>query len=302
MRLYFAGMEQCMNSYDYVPLKMDNIFTTFFYANNTSRALVELKRQGHKGIKTVDSGAHSFFGFTGTSTMSHHNKKDKEEMPDPNEYMARYIIWLKKHFDLFDYFVELDIQSIVGIEKVKYWRRRLQREGLWEKCIPCLHSVDTPATWEETIKGAASRYVGFEGLRKKQVTLPYKELLKTCYDLGVRVHGFALTNYDILEEYPFWSADSTTWTSCVRYGTFIARDEYGRMKQKIPTKGNYLLHGHSLKLHNSQRSKEISLEKLKHSAQKLRESETFLHRLWINRGVDWDKRMGGHLSTPASCG
>lgn len=209
MKLYFAGMDQAMSSYKYMPLKTDNVFGTFFYASTSSRMLQMLDKAGHTGIRTIDSGAHSFFGCAGISTQSHHNsKKDKGVlMPEPNEYMMEYLVWLKRHYHLFDYFVELDIQAIVGMEKVRYWRRRLEREGLWDKCIPCLHSCDSPAQWDETIHSAASKYVGFEGLRNRKVNIPYMRLLRQCYNLGVRVHGFALTNGEILEQYPFWSAD-----------------------------------------------------------------------------------------------
>jgi hypothetical protein len=306
MKLYFAGMDQAMSSYKYEPLLTDHVFGTFFYASTSSRMLIALDKMGHKGLRTIDSGAHSFFGYAGISTQSHHNNKasKKEQMPDPEKYMFEYISWLKKHNHLFDYFVELDIQAIVGIEKVRYWRRRLEREGLWEKCIPCLHSCDTPEQWDETIKGAASKYVGFEGLRNRKVNIPYMKLLEQCYNLGVRVHGFALTNFEILEQYPFWSADSTTWTSTVRYGTFIVRDEYGRMKQKNPSKTNYTNHGINLELHKSKRDRQTCIKKISHSAEKLRESEAFLTRLWVSRGVDWDLRIGvdGRPGQPVSFG
>lgn len=295
MKLYFAGMESITNSYDdYTFEDTDNVFGTYFYEGNTTKMLLKLRHHGkHKGIITVDSGAHSFFGFAGVSSATHHKSSKKEDMPDPNEYIMQYLAWLKKYGHLLDYFVELDIQAIVGIEKVRYWRKKLEREGLWHKCIPVLHSCDTEAQWDETIKGAASGYVGLEGLRAGKVTLPYMKLLEKCYNLGVKVHGFALTNYKILEQFPFWSADSTTWTSCVRYGTFIVRDEFGKMMQKNPSTENYLSHGISLDIHKNKRSKESSTKKLEHSAQKFRESEKFLTRLWVERGVDWDKKLGG---------
>jgi hypothetical protein len=288
VKLYFAGTENVNDSYRWEPLPTDNLFCTFFYATRTSKLLQKLAGK-HKGLITIDSGAHSFFGYAGISTQTHHNKKQhgKSKMPCPIRYFDQYLYWLKRHEHLFDYFVELDIQAIVGFEKVRFWRRKLERLNLWHKCIPVLHSCDTNDEMMETISDCASKYVGFEGLRDRKVNIPYMKLLDYCYKRNVRTHGFALTNNKILEAYPFYSADSTTWTSTVRYGSFMVFDRGMKIVQKPPTRRNYLKNRINPGIFNTVKDEQTSRKKLEHSASVLRKAEVFLTTLWESRGVKW---------------
>jgi len=79
----------------------------------------------------------------------------------------------------------------------------------------------------------------------------------------------------------------------VRYGTFIVNDTFGRMKQKNPSKENYINHGIDLAIHKSQRDRQACIKKISHSAAALRTAEDFLTKLWVSRGVDWDARLDG---------
>ena len=53
-----------------------------------------------------------------------------------DEYLTRYINFINK-YDI-KYFFELDVDSIVGYEKVKQLRKRLENET-GKKCIPVWH-------------------------------------------------------------------------------------------------------------------------------------------------------------------
>jgi len=293
MIVYFAGMETTLNSYDIVPKATDNIFCTYFYRKNTDKMLEKLSiDKGHQGIITVDSGAHSFFGYTGNSTAAHHNGKDPKDMPDPEKYWKNYLKWVVKNYDRISYFVELDIGAIVGYSTVKRWRGEMKFAKVLDKCIPVMHSTgmdSEKSTWEnftDLCDSTTSGYIGLEGLRAKQVTLPYMKMLKYCYSKGIKVHGFALTNKDIVNKYPFYSVDSTTWTAPLRYGTHIVLDN-GMLKQVTPTKKNYIKHRVNPELFNGQRSRDASTQKLMSSMEAQRDYEIYLTKLWKARGVNW---------------
>jgi len=289
MIIYLAGMESILTSYTTFDLKKDDsIFCTFFYRAKTDKMLDLLGEAGHKGIVTVDSGAHSFFGYTGSPSASHQQQKaDSSKMPDPEEYLERYILWLKQNWNRFTYFVELDIQSILGLDKIKSWRERLREEGLFSKCITVYHSCDTWEDYVEMIETTESGYVGLEGVRNRIIHIPYIRCLKLAYEKGVKVHGFALTSMNIVKKYPFYSVDSTTWTSTVRYGSFISLDKQGMLVQKTPTKKNYLDNRMNLDLLSVKKGKESSVKKLNHSAEQFRLFEKTVTNMWISRGVDW---------------
>jgi len=288
MKVYFAGMESIYSSYKVDLLPTDNIFCTFFYNKKTDSFLKQVnKLKGHLGTITIDSGAHTFFGYTGESTMAHHNNKDKSKMPCPDKYFSRYFDWIKENYEKIDYYVELDIQSIVGMEKVRSWRAMLKSAGVFDKCILVAHSVDT---WEDFItlcNESESKYIGFEGLRAKKILMPYTKMLKYCYENQIRVHGFALTDAAIASAFPFSTVDSTTWTAPVRFGSIIVLDG-GKLKQVAPTKANYLKYRIDTSMFKTERSKEASTLKLNHAMESQREYEKFLKRLWETRGIKWN--------------
>lgn len=287
MKVYFAGMENIYNSYKTPPKKTDNIFCTFFYPNSTVKFLKDIsKDKGHEGIITIDSGAHSFFGYAGTSTAAHHNNKDKSEMPDPYLYFEKYLSFIKEHYEKISYFVELDIQAIVGMDQVWKWRERMSKEGVYDKCIPVIHSIDSTDVYKRTLDTLESGYIGLEGLRNKKINLPYMKILKECYERNIKVHGFALTASEITTKYPFFSVDSTTWTAPVRYGTLLVLDK-GSLKQVGCTKANHIKYGFPVELHSTNKDRESSVKKLQYCMGQQRKYEKFLKDMWISRGIKW---------------
>lgn len=293
MIVYFAGMETTCKSYDILPKSTDNIFCTYFYRKNTDSMLEKFsKDKGHKGIITVDSGAHSFFGYTGTSTAAHHNGKNPDDMPDPEKYWRDYLKWIVLNYQKISFFVELDIGAIVGYDTVLRWRSEMRDAGVFDKCIMVMHSTgmdlnkSTMENFYALCEETESNYIGFEGLRAKKVTLPYGKMLHHCFKNKIKVHGFALTAKEVTTKYPFYSVDSTTWTVPLRYGTFLVIED-GSMKQVSPTKENYIKYGIDPYLNSNERSKEASANKLLLSMETQREYEIFLTKLWDKRGVKW---------------
>lgn len=286
--VYFAGAETTCTSYNIRPKRQDHIFCSYFYKKNTQKYLDSNgKHLGHEGIITIDSGAHSFFGAAGISSAGH-QQNTKAKLPDHEIYFRDYVAWLKKNYDKFSYFVELDIQAIIGLKRVKEWRQILKQEGLYSKCIPVMHSIDTWDDFIEMCETCDSKYIGFEGMRKKKITMPYMKMLKYCHKNGVRVHGFALTAKEVTTKYPFYSVDSTTWTVPNRFGTVIVLED-GQMKQKAPKKENIMKYGKPLSSWNKDKSKEGCKDKLLDAMIVQRRYQRFLTDYWKVKGIVWQK-------------
>lgn len=285
MRLYLAAYETQDRSYSLTfPLDY-NLFVSYFYANKASYSLRRLAGV-QRGLVTVDSGAHSFFGYAeGISATGH---KSDGEMPDPHRYLRRYLEWLNRHRTLFDYFVELDIQEIVGQRVVDAWRKQITRLGLGERMIPVHHSCNTWDDWCRLVDTTPSRYVGVEGLRRERKRLPYNKMIRYAYERGVRVHGFAFTRMGLLAKYPFYSVDSSSWTVGLRYGKTPVWTGRG-MKMLDPRQDLFFQHRVPLKLHNTQRSDVACQEKLHWAARQYAAAQTFYTRLWRERGIDWSQ-------------
>lgn len=99
----------------------------------------------------LDSGAFTFMS----------GKKSN----DFDGYLTRYIDFIKKH-DV-KHFFELDIDSIVGYDKVKQLRKRLEKET-GKKCIPVWHKSRGK---EEFLKMCDEyNYVAIGGIVTKEIT------------------------------------------------------------------------------------------------------------------------------------
>lgn len=296
MKLYFAAMETA-HSYGYNEfLETDNVFGSYYYLKkvesmfNGTQAR-PLNAKTHKGIITIDSGAHSFFGFTGQSVVNTNNNK-KGEMPDPQEYFDRYLAWIEANYENADYFVELDLQDIVGTEKIWEWREQYKKSKVFDKIITVHHSSDDHKHFTDLLKYTESKYIGLEGLRGGEIKLPYMKCLKEAYDAKVKVHGFALTNQKITSKYPFYSVDSSSWTAVNRYGVVFRWDKKNcKMKQGRTDKNNFFKHNFKLNQATGFRSRDDQFMKLSEAQKEFRQMEDYLTKLWTKRGVDWHGRV-----------
>lgn len=215
MKVYLAGADFVLHSWHYIPREEASLFGTFFTAEYANKLLEKTSAKIRPGLITIDSGTFTFLHSSGISCVS---GKSKTNLPQIDAYVQNYFDWVEKVYDRIDYFVELDVQEIVGLDKVKKWREEWKRRGLYDKCITCYHSVDTWRDFEEMIDTSQSRYVALEGAKGRSFRLPLKKCIKYCYERDVKVHGFAMTNSTILEDCPFYSVDSSTWSMGVRYG------------------------------------------------------------------------------------
>jgi hypothetical protein len=151
VKIFLAGAEAILTYLrlcpDLIPfLRQGSIIMTYYSKDNTDKMRAVIAPQ--TGITMVDSGAHSFFSqhIPKSSAGGHTSQKDKRT-EDPDKYVKRYIAWVSQNYDKFDYFVELDIQEIVGISQVTKWREEYRNAGIIEKIIPVWHYL--PNTWND---------------------------------------------------------------------------------------------------------------------------------------------------------
>jgi len=293
MKVYLAGSEAQISSktYSYRPLPESNIFMSYFYNAATTKALdiFQSEQQGRTGWITIDSGAHTFFGFAGMSVVHNDNNKSGE-MPDHHIYFENYVKWLKDNYYKFTYFVELDLQGLFGMDLIWAWRRRLRDEGLLDKCIMVHHNCNSEKDFQDLIKYSRSGYIGFEGKMGGVFKLDYKTLLKTTYQEGIKVHGFALTSQPVINKYPFFSVDSSSWLAAVRYA-IIYKFKDGKMYQISNKKGHYMKHNISVNYHGKNRGVQDSFNKLRNNEVAFWKMQEYMTKLWKARGIDYGDRF-----------
>lgn len=152
----------------------------------------------------LDSGAFTFMN----------NFKGKIKWEDYIDRYAKFIV-----DNNIKYFFELDIDVLVGYDKVKELTRYLERK-VGRQCIPVWHKSRGLKEWERLTK--EYKYVAIGGIVIKEIKpsdyIYFKPLLEIARKNKCKVHGLGFTNLRKLKEYHFYSVDSTSWLSGGRFG------------------------------------------------------------------------------------
>lgn len=176
------------------------ILESFYYFQDWQIPLIKQSR-----MFLLDSGAFTFM----------QGKKSN----DFDGYLTRYIDFIRKH-DV-KYFFELDVDSVVGYDKVKEYRKRLEQET-GKKCIPVWHFERGKDEFVKMCK--EYNYVAIGGLVGGNAEYSSKYwryfpwFIKTAHENGAKIHALGFTSLRGMAQYHFDSVDSTTWKSGGRFG------------------------------------------------------------------------------------
>ena len=198
MKLCVAGTYCYRTIYEKCPSKY--VLESFYYISKWQHRLIH-----ECDLFLLDSGAFTFM-----------NKKNSKERPDFDQYLESYIDFINQH-DV-RYFFELDIDSVVGYEKVKQLRKRLE-EGTHKKCIPVWHKSRGLDEWIKLCE--EYDYVAIGGIVTREITKKDTPILKKLVHIaktkGTKVHGLGFTGADCMD-IGFYSIDSTGWIASVKFG------------------------------------------------------------------------------------
>lgn len=214
MRIYLADSGKLREAYREKPTieHRPYILESFYYADSDTERLLPFF-----GDFLLDSGAFTFM----------QNNKTHVEW---EEYIERYADFIKRNS--INKFFELDIDSVVGYEKVKEYRRKL--ENLTRRqCIPVWHK----SRGIEEFKSMCDEYsyvaiggIAINEISKNQYSA-FPAMIKEAHRRGAKVHGLGFTSLKYLPKIHFDSVDSTAWTTGNRFGYIYRFD--GKTMQKI---------------------------------------------------------------------
>lgn len=206
-----------------------------FFEKNKPLYVLETFFSGEKICKeAVDIvGVDNFLLDSGAFSYMSGAKCTKESLL---EYLDRYIEFINK-YDI-KYFFELDVDTIFGIEFVEQMRNKLERETK-KQCIPVWHKSRGVDYWKKMI--ANYKYVAIGGLvfhvRKKEWPL-IKKMVNYAYRKGIKVHGLGFTKTRELDDYKFYSVDSSSWLSSASRGQKLSYFNGAYIENKDVEKGN----------------------------------------------------------------
>jgi len=185
----------------------------------------------------LDSGAFSLY----TKLVLKRDPKDTGpsgyDSPEFWEYVDRYAAFIKAHERSVDYYANID--AIGDAETTWKVHKYLEKKhGL--RPIPVIHFGE-PHKWIQFYIDKGYDLIAFGGLARRH--LVGKEVYHAWLDKAfesicpvsndrkpiVRVHGFAVTNYNLLIRYPWWSVDSASWVKAGGFGTiYVPRRKNGK--------------------------------------------------------------------------
>ena len=207
-----------------------NILQSFYYCNDyTEQAIIPNAKKF-----MLDSGAFTFFS--------------SGKAVNWDEYLKQYADFINRN-DV-ELFFELDIDPLVGYEKVLQYRSVLE-DLTGKPCIPVWHKS---RGLEEYYKMCEEYdYVALGGIVTKEITQKeykfFPKLIDIAHKNNAKIHGLGFTNLKGLTVYKFDSVDSTSWTSGSRFGSIYAFN--GKTMVKHDRKEGQRLANHKdVALHN----------------------------------------------------
>lgn len=212
MRVHLAGWtagDSLKKTLDIVEDKKPYALESFYYANSLTPFLIK-----HSRFYLFDSGAFSFL-----------NTKKQVNWDD---YVNNYAAYVRQH-EIQHYF-ELDIDNIVGYQKVLEFRQRME-EITGIQPIPVWHKSRGLESYLDDCENYP--YVAIGGFAvgeiKKSEYSKVSALIKAAHDRGALVHGLGFTQNTWLPKLHFDSVDSSTWElQANRFGT-VSKFQNGKM-------------------------------------------------------------------------
>lgn len=217
MKVFLAGTDS--SEFVFADKKIDYMLESFYYIRPW-----QVNRIAEMKMFLLDSGAFTFMRST---------KRAKNVNLD--NYLSKYIDFINNN-DI-TYFFELDVDSIVGYEKVKEYRKRLETET-GKQCIPVWH---TSRGREEFLRMCQEYpYVAIGGIVTKEITREqypcFSWFISEAHKQNCKIHGLGFTDTALLQKYRFDSVDSTSWLNGKKFGKIYYFDN-GIMRYKSQPKG-----------------------------------------------------------------
>lgn len=229
MRLCIAGIESQISIIKKV--KPPNVLFSFL---NAKPEVIEYVKSADCEFYLCDSGAFTF--INGKKNINF------------DMYVDKYIDFINQY--QIQHFFELDIDSIVGLQKVELYRRKIENKT-GRQCIPVWHRERGKKYFDRLCDEYS--YIAIGGIAIKHIKksehkyFPY--FIDTAHKHGAKIHGLGFTDFKNIRNYKFDSIDSTSWLYGGKMGRiYTIRDGYP--KQSSLRKEGYKVDGEKLNEHN----------------------------------------------------
>lgn len=211
MKIFLSALENgatCSNSkkplayyFKEKNVKMKYNLMSFFYIRNKTELANFIKENSEEIL--IDSGAHSF---------------QKGKKVDWEKYTYEYADFIRKFDDnkVIGYF-EMDVDNIIGYEKVLELRKILERVS--NKIIPVWHKNRGIEEFKKMCHDYSGKIIAITGFKNEDIKdEQYLMFLKYAKKHNCKVHCLGMTRKKILNAVPFDYVDSSSWKQQAIYG------------------------------------------------------------------------------------
>ena len=217
MKLYLAGQAPWKEDGLYnaaIQERCPYILESFYYATDWTEKMIP-----QFGAFLLDSGAFTLFSDA---------KRGRGVVWE--EYVDKYADFILRN--KVQNFFELDIDKLVGYERVLTLRRRLEKK-VGAQSIPVWHKSRGKDNFLRMCRDY--KYVAIGGIVSKEITPDeykyFSWFIQQAHKAGAKIHGLGFTALTQLHKYHFDSVDSTAWVSGNRFGSVYYFN--GRTMEKL---------------------------------------------------------------------
>lgn len=177
---------------------------------------------------STDSGAHTLykmFFVQGAATEYARQNADYSYLrtKEFKQFLDTYIQNILTHKDSYTFYVTLDIIN----NPEESWKITKYIESYGLKPVPVFHNGED-IYWLKKMLDEYD-YIGISGLGQDITKTKFKAFGDACFKEicdrhGVpqaKIHGFAMGTPELLSQYPWYSADQSTWTYMSRVGSLL---------------------------------------------------------------------------------
>jgi hypothetical protein len=209
MQVYMAAIEERKSNLLETPDDfIEYALSSYFYLRD-KKDVFELILKKCKHI-LIDSGAHSF---------QHGTKVDLDAFVD------KYVEFIKKNTDnpRIEGFFEMDVDNVIGYEKVLEYRRKL--EAVSDKIIPVWHGPRGVKEYYKMCKEYSGRRISIGAFKGYDIAdSSYNYFINTAHKYNCKIHMLGITRMTLVKDLNLGkddSIDSSSWLQSGIYGCVI---------------------------------------------------------------------------------
>lgn len=181
----------------------------------------------------MDSGAFTQW----TASLKYHKEHkcgrwDFYSAPAFWEYLDNYAKFIKKYNWGIDYYANVDV---IPHAELTYRNQKYLEEKHGLHPVPVVH-FGTDLKWLHRYLDEGYSYIGIGGLVGSSGKKECRDWLDSAFNLicstpnrlpKVRTHGFAMTSFELMRRWPWWSVDSATWEKVGSFGGIYVPQKRG---------------------------------------------------------------------------